>query len=191
MGIKKQKILDISKELGLSHIGSCLTMLPILEEIYSQKKQYDKVVLDNAHAHLAHTLFLAYPLEADSKKIIEEYGIHCDSRICDVSGGSLGHGIGITIGLALAYPEQTIHCTVSDGSMMEGSNWEALRIINQLEIKNIKIYANFNGYTAVAESMPIWLIQEMHHFAPYIKIESFIRENDEGFEGIQGHYKKL
>ena len=141
----KDKILEISKKLGLSHIGSCLSVLPILEEIYLKKKPEDKVQLCGAHSHLAH-LVVRYDMDklwvgADDnliygkiEDIIKEHGIHCDRKAgCDASGGSLGHGIGISIGYALANPDITVYCIVSDGSMMEGSNWEALRIIKKEE----------------------------------------------------------
>ena len=54
----KEKILKISKKLGLTHISSCLSVLPLLEEIYAKKKPTDKVQLCGAHSHLAHLLFI-------------------------------------------------------------------------------------------------------------------------------------
>jgi transketolase N-terminal domain/subunit len=50
----KDRIIQISKKLDLSHIGSNLSCLPVLEAIYKEKKPEDIVILDNAHAHLAH-----------------------------------------------------------------------------------------------------------------------------------------
>src|ERR1035437_2635506 len=146
---KQKEILRISKKLGLSHIGSCLSVLPILEEIYKIKNPKDKVIMGNAHAHLSHLLF-TNPKKAE--QLIKSYGIHCDKRAgCDAYGGSLGHEIGLSIGMALVNRKRNVYCIVSDGSMMEGSNWEALRIMSDLGIRNIKIYCNFNGYTAVSK----------------------------------------
>lgn len=188
----KDKILEISKKLGLSHIGSCLSVLPILEEIYAKKKPGDKVILDNSHAHLAHLVVRAeedlkiYDAHLPIEDFIEEYGIHCDCRAgCDASGGSLGHGIGIGIGMALA--GNTVHVTVSDGSMMEGSNWEALRIANSLYLHNLLIYCNFNGFSAVAEVSSEDLERKMREFYPHLIFKH--TDNTKGFEGIQGHYK--
>ena len=79
----KERILEISKKHGLTHISSCLTVLPIIKEIYETKKPEDLVVLDNAHAHLAHLLF-THPGEEENYL---KYGIHCDRQAgCDVSG---------------------------------------------------------------------------------------------------------
>lgn len=44
------------------------------------------------------------------------------------SSGSLGHGIGIAVGYALADPQRLVYVTISDGECAEGSVWEALAI---------------------------------------------------------------
>lgn len=185
----RDKILKISKDLGLSHIGSCLSVLPILEDIYSKKKPEDKVILDNAHAHLSHLLFLNKGHISLVSKEIELWGIHCDRWAgCDATGGSLGHGIGIGIGYAIANPDKTINVIVSDGSMMEGSNWEALRIASELKINNLDIYANLNGYTAVSKIDTQKLGSRLKSFFPGIHIR--LTDNDK-FGGVEAHYIKL
>lgn len=193
---KIERILEISKKLGLAHISSCISVLPILEEIYEKKKPEDKVLLDGAHAHLAHLIvrdeWVGDGLESNLviEDVIKDFGIHCDKRAgCDASGGSLGHGIGISIGMALTDREKIVYCIVSDGSMQEGSNWEALRIKKQLRLDNLKIYCNFNGYTAVAEIDRDDLVKRMKAFCEDIEVR--YTENGEGFDGVQGHYKKI
>lgn len=172
----EKQILKLSKKYKRAHIGSNISTLPILEYIYVIKKKCERVVLDNAHAHVAHSLFTKGKPD-----------MHCDRSIgCDASGGSLGHGLGISIGMALA--GRGVHCIVSDGSMMEGSNWEALRIIDELNLKNIQIYANFNGYTAVAKCDTNLLKRRMEMFSPYIKF--YFTYNGDGYDSIGGHYKK-
>lgn len=192
----QQRVLDISKDLGLSHIGSNISVLPILIDIYSTKKPEDKVILDNAHAHLAHLIIRdewvgdGATSNASIKDMIKDFGIHCDKKAnCDASGGSLGHGLGISIGLAIANPKLTVHCIVSDGSMQEGSNWEALRLIKHLNIKNIKIYANLNGYTAVAKIDRDELVARMRAFLPDINV--YYTDNGKQFTGLKGHYEKI
>jgi|SRR3990167_3050121 len=182
------RIKEISKELGLSHIGSNLSVLPILEEIYEEKKPKDKVILDNAHAHLAH-LVVKHIFDDYIKGEITAYGIHCDRLdACHASGGSLGHGIGIGIGYAIVNPQITVYIIVSDGSMQEGSNWEALRLIDSLKVKNIRIYCNFNGYSAVDEVDFYTLKIRMQFFCKYIEFRN--TDNTLDYAGVEGHYKK-
>jgi transketolase len=183
---KKTSILTISKELGLTHLGSNLSIVPVLEEIYAQKKPGDKVILCNAHAHLAHVLFL----DPDHAKRLIKQDIHCNRAAgCDASGGSLGHGIGIGIGYALADRSRDVYVVVSDGSMMEGSGWEALRIKADLKLSNLIIYTNFNGFSALAPIDGNILARRMLAFCKDIRVR--YTSNGEGFEGVQGHYKKL
>src|SRR3990167_4248160 len=109
----KQKILDISKKLGLSHIGSSLTALPIIEEIYKIKKPDEKFVLSNGHAHLAH---LVVREKYEEIKIDKIHDIHCNFKDgCDVSTGSLGQGLPIAVGMALADRSRNVYCLISDG----------------------------------------------------------------------------
>jgi transketolase len=194
----KDRIIQISKKLDLSHIGSNLSCLPVLEAIYKEKKPEDIVILDNAHAHLAHLVvkdsYISEPKDSQGvERMIQEHGIHCDRANigqlkCDASGGSLGHGLGIGIGYALANRKRDVYVIVSEGSMMEGSSWEALRIIDDLKLMNVKIHTNFNGYSAVAKIDDITLAERMKAFVPDITVH--FTKNGEGFDGIEGHYKK-
>ncbi len=183
-GLQK-RILQISKDLGLTHVGSCLSTLPILEEIYKKKRTQDKVILDNAHSHLSHLLVMG-----KTEEMIKQYGIHCDRQAgCDASGGSLGHGLGIAIGMAIANPNIKIHVIVSDGSMMEGSNWEAIRLKFNLVVTNLKIYCNFNGFSAVAPVNTEKLEWQMRTFCPDLKV--YYTKNGLGENKVEDHYVKL
>lgn len=146
----KKRILDISYELKLSHIGSCLTALEIIYDIYKKKKEDEKFVLSSGHAHLAHAVVMEeFKVIKDAKKNIEEFGIHCDRRGgCDFSTGSLGHGIGAAVGMALANRSSDVYCLISDGEMAEGSVGEALRIKDELGLDNLVVHLNFNGWAA-------------------------------------------
>jgi transketolase len=180
------KIIQISKELDLSHIGSCISTYGVLEQIYSVKEENDLVLLDNCHAHLAHLMF-THP--NDTLTVRKKYGTHCDTRAgCVVNGGSLGHALGIAIGIALTNRKRDIYVVLSDGSMMEGSNWEALRIREELGLSNIKCYFNFNGNSALAELDLVKLTDRVYAFCP----DAFIclTSNGEGYEGVSGHYIK-
>lgn len=192
----QEKIIEISKKLGLSHIGSNLSCLPVLEEIYAKKELNDIVILDNAHAHLAH-LVVSFNDNEVVESLIKRYGIHCDRDAgCDAYGGSLGHGLGIAIGYALSNPKRDVYVTVSDGSMMEGSSWEALQTIDRLyregnKFDNLHIYTNFNGYTAVAKVDQVALQVKMATFCPLDINIRFTNNLLPELEGLQGHYDKL
>lgn len=186
----KDKILQISKELGLSHIGSNLSCLPILEEIYRKKQPKDLVILDSAHAGLAHLLLITKGNIKLTTQIIKKYGIHCDRKaLCDASGGSLSH-TGIGLGYAIANPNLKVYTIISDGSACEGALGESLRIAKLMNIKNWKIHANFNGYTALSKI-------DIDYWEQFIKGYGFpviFHRTSNGLaelEGVKGHYALL
>jgi len=188
MSQNEQRIIDISKRLGLAHIGSCLSCLPILEEIYANKEEEDKVYLSGAHAHLAHLVAQEYTDEY-IEMMIKAVGIHCDRKAgCDVSGGSLSH-CGIAIGLAIANKNINVYVVITDGSAQEGAEWEFLRLKTQLKLSNIKVIANLNGYTAVDVINRDELSKRLKSFCPDIDIR--YTNNGDGFSGLEGHYKKI
>ena len=165
----KKRILDISYKLKLSHLGSCLTAIDIIDEIYKIKQSDEKFILSAGHAHLAHLVVMSkyclkeleskykYKHETLGEKylneiiegLIKDYGIHCDRQAgCDVSTGSLGHGIGIAVGMALADRNKNIYCLISDGELAEGSVWEALRIAEAEKLTDLYVYLNNNSWGA-------------------------------------------
>lgn len=176
-----EKILKTSQKHKLTHIGSSLSVLPILEEIYAEKGKEDKVLLCGAHSHLAHLIVSGRNPDLISKDI------HCNREVgCDALGGSLGHAGGIAIGMALA--GHKVYLVETDGAMGEGSCWEALRIMGELNL-NIKVYVNANGYSAVAKVDPYFLEQRMKLF--YKNVDFRQTDNTEEFAGVAGHYKKI
>ncbi len=143
----KERILDISFRHKLSHLGSCLTALPIIESIYAKKRPEDKVVISEGHCHLAHLVVMGSLRLVDAEQKLTELGIHCDRRAgCDVSTGSLGQGLPIAVGMALADGSRDVYCLVSDGELAEGSCFEALRIAEEQKLDNLKVYLNANGW---------------------------------------------
>ena len=158
----KRRILDISYKKKLSHIGSCLTAVDIIDEIYKTKKPDEKFVLSSGHAGLAlYTVIEEYE-GVDAEQIFDHHGVHPDRCFkCGLfcSTGSLGHGLGIAVGMALADRTKNVYCLISDGECAEGSIWEALRIANEQRLNNLKVYLNENGFGAyrrLYSVVPIW-----------------------------------
>lgn len=179
------KILEISKELGLAHIASSLNAYPIIEEIFQIKKPDEKFVLSNGHAGLA----LALVMYGDRAIEFVRENMHASSDWCDCSTGSLGHGLGIAVGMALADRTKNVYCMISDGECAEGSIWEALRIAKEQKLSNLKIYCNANGWAS-------YQMVDLDDLENRIKAFGFPVDfrrtvNMEGFEELKGHYRKI
>lgn len=168
-----QRILDLSIRHNLSHLGSCFTTLPILYSIFKNKKPQDKVVLSNGHAGLALYVVLEYFYGVDAEALLVTHGIHPErdlENFLDVSTGSLGLGITIATGMALANRNIDIHCVISDGESAEGSVWESLRFIDESNLTNIKVHANINGWAAYKRVDTHKLTNRLKAFLPNIQI---------------------
>lgn len=183
------RVLEISRLHGSSHIGSCLSILPILIEIYQRKLPHEKFVLSCGHAFLAQAVVMEHYGLGDAEKIYAHHLTHpdrCDTCGLDFSTGSLGHGIGAALGIALAAPDETVYCVISDGECGEGSVWEALRIKTQNNVDNLKVYANINGYTALEEIDRKNLRERLLLFCPDIDVR--FTSNTAEYDGVKGHY---
>lgn len=177
----KRRIIEISYKLKLSHIGSCLTSVDVIEEIYANKNPEDKFVLSAGHSHLAHVVVREKYIREQNNKdpnlkryedpqlaenLIKVHGIHCDiEAACDASSGSLGHGIGIALGMALADKTRTIYCVITDGETREGSVWEALRIQKELNVDNLLITCLINGWGAYHKINQMKLANELMYMS--------------------------
>jgi transketolase len=168
-----KRILEISIKHNLSHLGSCFTALPIIFEIYNKKKSEDKFILSSGHAGLALYVVLEHFHNIDAEHLLETYGIHPErdlDQFVEVSTGSLGLGITIAAGIAVSNSNINVYCLISDGECAEGSIWEALRFIDENQIKNIEIHANVNGWAAYKPVNSDKLTQRLKSFLPGINI---------------------
>ncbi|MYZ42784.1 transketolase [Schauerella aestuarii] len=70
----------------------------------------------------------------------------------EMTGGSLGHGLGIATGAALGYrldgKRSNIHVEVSDGELQEGSTWEAANTAAAFHLDNLVCWVDCNGIQA-------------------------------------------
>lgn len=147
----RKRILELSHESRLSHLGSCLSAVDIINAVYKVKKKNDIFVLSNGHAGIAWYVVLERHGYIPHSKIIKQFNIHPDRNPkydIHVSTGSLGQGLPIAVGMALADKKRTVYCLLSDGECTEGSIWESLRVASEKKIHNLKIIINANGWSA-------------------------------------------
>lgn len=150
----RKRILELAYKNKLSHIGSALSCVGILDEIYAERKPTDPMVLSCGHAGLGLYVVLEKYEGQDAQALIESCGVH--PKRSERSGiwcstGSLGQGITVAVGMALASPDKSVYCVISDGECAEGSVYEALLFILRNKVPNLKLYLNYNGYSALGE----------------------------------------
>ena len=157
-----------------SHIGSALSMTDILAVLYADILRYDaknpkdpdrdRFLLSKGHACVAFYSVLAlcgfYPVK-DLEKFAAEGSVFLTDTSYQVPGvelsaGSLGHGLPVACGIALAAKRKhkgfKTYVIVGDGEMDEGSNWEALLFGAHEKLNNLCLIIDYNklqalGYT--------------------------------------------
>ncbi len=164
----KKLIVKTAMDCRTGHIPSSFSCLEILYTLYSKgfvtinKNNLDsiirdRIILSKEHARLGHVCLLA-ELGLIPKNIIPTWQQN-DGRVGhDLFGGlnypellaldpacsSLGQGLGLAIGFAIAAPDKNIYCLVGDGELQEGSVWEAIMYIGHHQMKNITLIVDRN-----------------------------------------------
>jgi transketolase len=160
-------IVDCIKSTRRGHIGSAMSLVEILRVLYddiitfeSKNPSFDnrdRVVLSKGHGCLA-----LYSILADknffSKNILKDtckfdsiLGGHPESNKIpgvEASTGSLGHGLPIAVGLAIAAKLKNkkfrTMVILGDGEINEGSNWEAFLSASKHKLDNLLVLIDYN-----------------------------------------------
>jgi len=190
----KRRVIDISYKNRLSHLGSCLTALPILKHIYETKLADEKVVLSSGHAALALYVILENLYGHNAEELLESMGIHQERRVekgIHVSGGSLGCGILIAVGMALGDRRKDVHCVITDGEAAEGSVWESLAFAYKERLFNLKVHLNANGYSALDTVDVDNLVKRIKAFYPSTEVHHTNSNLLPFASGLASHYKVM
>ncbi len=145
---------------GSGHIGGSLSAIDIFTILYYKylnidpKKpdwpDRDRFIVSKGHAGVGYAPVLANK-GYFSKELLKEYnhtgsilGMHLDSTKVpgvDASTGSLGHGLPIALGTALAArllgKDYMTYCLLGDGECNEGSVWEAAMAASHYKVTNM------------------------------------------------------
>jgi transketolase len=163
----RKDIIDITGWAGGAHIGGALSVIDILVILYykylnidpsnPKMEDRDRVVLSKGHAGVGFAALLArkgyfdFELLKSFNKFKSPFGMHLDGnkvKGVDVSTGSLGHGLPISVGLALGARVQKkswlTYCILGDGECNEGTNWEAAMAASQFKTTNMITFVDRN-----------------------------------------------
>ena len=117
----------------------------------------DRFILSKGHAGIAYAPVLVDFGWNDPEQLKtfnhtnSKMGIHLDSNKVvgvDASTGSLGHGLPIAVGTALAArvlgKDYKTYCILGDGECDEGSNWEAAMAASNFKVTNMISFVDRN-----------------------------------------------
>ena len=187
----KKRLLELHYNNKEEHIGSCFSGLEIIDDIFNQMKEEDIFILSCGHLGYALYSVIEKHYGIDAQSLIDKHGGHPnidEQNKIYCSAGSLGLGITVAVGRALANPERDVYVLISDGECAEGTIWESLRFIYEQNIKNIKIFANINGYAGYDAVDTIYLKKRLKVFLPDIKLVDTNSSQFSFLRGIGAHY---
>ncbi len=164
----RRSVVRMHTRANSSHVGSALSCVDILValffEIMKSKQKCgngDRFILSKGHAVSALYATLAKS-GFYSERLLEEYCVdggrlpghakaNCVAGI-EVSTGSLGHGLSIGLGMALAARhdkyDYRIFVLLSDGECDEGSIWEAALFASHHKLDNVVGIVDYNKLQA-------------------------------------------
>jgi transketolase len=172
----RKRILEVSSVTKEGHVPSAFSILDILWVLYDrvlrisqhdvQSPDRDIFILSKGHAALGLFAVLAekgfFPSSELDKFCSFEGILGGHPRRGKVPGveastGSLGHGLPIAVGQALAeriqHRDKQIFCLIGDGESNEGSVWEAAAIAAHHGLNNLCCIVDYNHSTDAALKM--------------------------------------
>ncbi len=168
----RRKVLKMVHETRSPHIGSSFSAVEILVALFFQilntspervnDPRRDRFILSKGHAAPALYAVLAERGFFDEKEldsfavdggIFEQHPNRDASRGIEITSGSLGHGLAIGVGMALAgridRAGYKVHVLLSDGELNEGSVWEAVMFAGHRRLSNLAAYVDANQIQAL------------------------------------------
>lgn len=181
----RARIIETSHRAGLPHLGSCLSSVDLLIALYFYKLKVhpdqpkdplrDRFILSKGHGVPALFQALAmrgyYP-ESDLDNYGEDGGIFGEhpptpSHLAGIEAatGSLGHGMPMGLGMALAARVNELAYSVfvilGDGECNEGSIWESALLAGGQKVANFCVLIDFNKWQATDRSEDVMALNPL------------------------------
>ncbi len=168
-------LVTMSHRAGTPHLGSSLSCVDILVALYWGVLRFDPAQPDDpardrmilSKGHAATTLYSAlarrgfFPLDwletyAEPGSLLAEHPSPGCLPGVEVATGSLGHGLPVGLGMALAARIQKrsfrVIVVMSDGECNEGSVWEAALLAPAQRVENLVAVIDYNKWQATGRS---------------------------------------
>jgi transketolase len=187
----KKRIAEIAFKHRLGHLGSYLSSVGIVDEMFSKMEKDDIFILSSGHCALALYVCLEKYYGINAEDMFLKHGGHPhrdEENKIYCSTGSLGLGLTIALGRAVANPNRKVWVLISDGEAAEGSIWEALKTIKEDGIDNIEVYVNINGLCAYKEVDVDYMSTRLKAFLPTINLRYTTVEQYPFLKGLNAHY---
>ena len=181
----REQTIRLGVKSGSTHFGGSLSMVDLLAVLYFHVMRIDprrpdwderdRFILSKGHGATSYCPTLAaagfFPTSAmdDINHLGSAFGMHIDMRKIpgvDMSTGSLGHGLPVAVGMALADRVQQKHrrvfCLMGDAEQNEGSIWEAAQAAGHFKLGRLCAIVDRNRYSSEGDTEEILAIEPLH-----------------------------
>ena len=182
----RHDLLNFIYHIGMGHLGGELSMVEVAVALYYRYMNYsvqnpcdenrDRFILSKGHcSETLYTIFsdlgaytMDYMIEHFESLETAKFGMHSNRKYCEqieVSAGSLGHGLPISVGYALGARKQKknyrVFVMTGDGELNEGTNWEAIMSASQFGLGNLVLIVDKNGLQMTGTTQEIMNIDPL------------------------------
>lgn len=156
----RENVIDMIVEGKAGHIGGDMSVMEILTEIYFDQMNIspenmddpdrDKFIMSKGHSVEAYYAVLAAKGFFDIKDVIATFSKfgsqfigHPNNKLpgIEMNSGSLGHGLPVSVGMALAgkmdKKDYRVYTVMGDGEVAEGSVWEGAMAASHYKLDNL------------------------------------------------------
>ncbi|NDD62376.1 MAG: transketolase [Acidobacteria bacterium] len=182
------RIITISSQAKTPHLGGALSCVDILTAAYfsflrvnPSDSDRDRFILSKGHAALAQFVVMAEAGLLSEETLagfsrpgspLQEHPSYGSVPGIEASTGSLGHGLPIGVGMALAARIQKrpyrVLVVMSDGECQEGAVWEAALFAPVHQLHNLTVVIDYNKWQATGRSDTVMalhpLAEKWKHF---------------------------
>lgn len=179
----RRTVVEMAYAGNSVHLGCAFSIVEMLACLYGRHMRYDAadprdpardyLVLSKGHgvmAQYACLLALGWIDRGDIDSYFQDgsrlKGLS-DAHVpgCEVTSGTLGHGLSVGVGLALAAQRrgsgQRCYAIVGDGELNEGAIWEALMFAAQARLANLMVLVDANGFQAMGRTDDIMALGDI------------------------------
>lgn len=165
------------------HVACAFSIIEICAVLYDRFVKYDQrdpafpdrdyLILSKGHGVMAmYACFyeIGWLKDVDLDNYFQN-GTHlrglCETDIpgCEVTSGSLGHGLPIACGIALGLrrkgSSRRVYCIVGDGEMNEGPMWEALLFASHQKLDNLVVIVDANQFQAMGRTEEVLALEPL------------------------------
>ena len=180
----RQDTVELIRAGKAGHIGGDMSVMEILVELYFKQMNIspenmeddnrDLFVLSKGHSVEAYYSVLAEKGFFTKERLFSEYNRfgslfigHPNNKLpgIEMNSGSLGHGLPVCVGMALAgkmdHKDYRVYTVMGDGELAEGSVWEGAMAAGHYKLDNLCAVVDRNGLQISGETEKVMALDSL------------------------------